>query len=88
MCLPFSAQAENLKPHVFPVPKPHNRETRAPALHQGDASRGHQAETISRNEGPKSSQVLTLSIKIAQKPYIIGSLGPKALKYESFEGKG
>ena len=30
----------------------------------------------------------TLSIKIAQKPYIIGSLGPKALKYESFEGKG
>ena len=28
----------------------------------------------------------TLSIKIAQKPYIIGSLGPKALKYESFEG--
>ena len=26
-------------------------------------------------------------IKIAQKPYIIGSLGPKALKYESFEGK-
>ena len=31
---------------------------------------------------------LTLSIKIAQKPYIIGSLGPKALNYESFEGKG
>ena len=30
----------------------------------------------------------TLSIKIAQKPYIIGFLGPKALKYESFEGKG
>ena len=30
----------------------------------------------------------TLSIKIAQKPYIIGSLGPEALKYESFEGKG
>ena len=30
---------------------------------------------------------LTLSIKIAQRPYIIGSLGPKALKYESFEGK-
>ena len=30
----------------------------------------------------------TLSIKIAQKPYIIVSLGPKALKYESFEGKG
>ena len=28
----------------------------------------------------------TLSIKIAQKPYIIGSLGPKALKYESLEG--
>ena len=32
--------------------------------------------------------VLTLSIKIAQKPYIIGSLGPKALKYESFDAKG
>ena len=31
---------------------------------------------------------LTLSIKIAQKRCIIGSLGPKALKYESFEGKG
>ena len=31
---------------------------------------------------------LTLSIKIAQKPYIMGSSGPKALKYESFEGKG
>ena len=31
---------------------------------------------------------LTLSIKIAQKPYIIGSSGPKAVKYESFEGKG
>ena len=30
----------------------------------------------------------TLSIKTAQKPYIILSLGPKALKYESFEGKG
>ena len=30
---------------------------------------------------------LTFSINIAQKPYIIGSLGPKALKYESFEGK-
>ena len=25
---------------------------------------------------------------MAQKPYIVGSLGPKALKYESFEGKG
>ena len=30
----------------------------------------------------------TLSIKIAPKPYIIGSLGPTALKYGSFEGKG
>ena len=30
----------------------------------------------------------TLSIKIAQRPHIIGSLGPKALKYESLEGKG
>ena len=35
-----------------------------------------------------SYKTLTLSIKIAQKPYRIGSLGPKALKYESFEGKG
>ena len=26
--------------------------------------------------------------KIAQKPYVIGSLGPKALKYESFDAKG
>ena len=31
---------------------------------------------------------LSLSIKIAPKPSIVGSLGPKALKYESFEGKG
>ena len=31
---------------------------------------------------------LSLSIKIAQKPYIIGSWGPKALKYESFDAKG
>ena len=30
----------------------------------------------------------SLSIKIAQKPCIVGSLGPKALKHESFEGKG
>ena len=34
------------------------------------------------------AQTLPLSINIAQKPYIIGSLGPKALKYESFDGKG
>ena len=31
---------------------------------------------------------LALSIKIAPKPYITGSLGPNALRYESFEGKG
>ena len=31
---------------------------------------------------------ITLSINIAQKPYIMGSLRPKALKYESFEGSG
>ena len=31
---------------------------------------------------------ITLSIKIAQKPYIIGPLGPKALNYESFDAKG
>ena len=31
---------------------------------------------------------LTLSIKIAQKPDIIVFFGPKALKYESFEGNG
>ena len=30
----------------------------------------------------------TVSIKIAQKPYIIGSAGPKALKYESFDARG
>ena len=35
-----------------------------------------------------STHPLTLSIKIAQKPYIIGSLGPKALKYESFDARG
>ena len=31
---------------------------------------------------------ITLNIKIAQKPYLIESLGPDALNYESFEGKG
>ena len=31
---------------------------------------------------------ISLSIKIAQKPYIMGSLGPKALRSESFEAKG
>ena len=31
---------------------------------------------------------IALSIKITQKPCIIGSLGPKALKHESFEVKG
>ena len=41
-----------------------------------------------RRTGEIPISTLTLSIKIAQKPYIIGSLGPKALKYESFEGKG
>ena len=29
-----------------------------------------------------------LSIKTAQKPWIMGSFGLKALKCESFEGKG
>ena len=32
--------------------------------------------------GPKSK---TLGIKIAQKPYVVWSLGPKALVYESLE---
>ena len=31
---------------------------------------------------------LSLNIKLAQEPYIIGSVGPKALKDEPFEGKG
>ena len=31
---------------------------------------------------------VTLSIDIAQKPHIMWFLGPKALNYESFEGKG
>ena len=30
---------------------------------------------------------VTFGINIAQNPYTIGSLGPKALKYKSFEGK-
>ena len=30
--------------------------------------------------GGKPESLITLSIKIAQKPYIIGSLGPKSLK--------
>ena len=33
-------------------------------------------------------KLLSLSIKIAQKPYIIRSLGPKASKNELVEGKG
>ena len=31
-------------------------------------------------------KTIALSIKIAQKPHRIGSLGPTALKYKSFEG--
>ena len=30
----------------------------------------------------------SLRLKIAQKPYIVWSLGPKALKYESLEPEG
>ena len=33
-------------------------------------------------------RLLSLSIKIAEMPDMIGSLGPKALKYESLEAKG
>ena len=43
---------------------------------------------LKRTSGHWTMKSLTLSIKIGQKPYIIGSLGPKALIYESFEGKG
>ena len=32
--------------------------------------------------------VLTLRFKIAQKPYIIRSLGPRIVKYESLEPQG
>ena len=35
-----------------------------------------------------SEATSTLSTNIAQKLYIIGSLGPKALNYESFDAKG
>ena len=35
---------------------------------------------------PDTEVCISLSIKIAQKPDIIGSFGPKALNYESFEG--
>ena len=31
---------------------------------------------------------LTIRLKIAQKPCMIGSLGTNAFKYEAFEGKG
>ena len=31
---------------------------------------------------------LTLRLKIAQKPYVVWSLGPKALKHESLEPLG
>ena len=33
-------------------------------------------------------QAITLRLKIAQKLYIVWSLGPKALNYESLEPKG
>ena len=32
--------------------------------------------------------ILTPRLKIAHKPYIVWSLGPTALKYQSIEGKG
>ena len=37
---------------------------------------------------PTPARSLTLRLKIAQKPYIVWSLDPKALKYESLEPKG
>ena len=42
------------------------------------------------NDGRKPTEPIskTLRLKIAQKPYIAWSLGPKALKYESLEPKG
>ena len=42
------------------------------------------------SESAPSTRIMkfSFSIKIAQKPYTIGSSGPKALKYESFEGRG
>ena len=52
-------------------------------------------KVLSRGAGPIpfkpqtiSPENTLISIKVAQKPSIIGSLGPKASKYESFEGKG
>ena len=45
------------------------------------------AKSTWKTEGAVPCAV-TLSIKIAQTPYMIGSLRPKALKYESFEGIG
>ena len=44
--------------------------------------------SLARRVPVVSAENLTLSIKIAQKRFIIGSLGPKALKYESFDAKG
>ena len=35
--------------------------------------------------GKSQTRPLTLRLKIAQKPHIVWSLGPKALKYESLE---
>ena len=37
---------------------------------------------------PKGCCRFTLRLTIAQKPYIVWSLGPKALKYASLEAKG
>ena len=40
------------------------------------------------NLGNWQSWTLTLWLKIAQKPYIVWSLGPKAFKCQSLESKG
>ena len=45
-------------------------------------------QSVKYSVAPLGWHLIALSIKIAQKPYTIGPLGPKALKYESFEDKG
>ena len=46
----------------------------------------HIHQRFVQSQGWKSNN--NLSIKIAQKPYAMGSSGPKALKHESLECKG
>ena len=55
---------------------------------RNSSTSGRQVAKMKGADVAGSSKTHSFSIKIAQKPYIVGSLGPKALRYESLEPLG